>query len=127
MENEDPWVLWNTVLKMAKKRALIDATLSATSSSGIFTQDVEDLQEWVSSAQMEETPAEVNVLLTKRNDINITQAQAKRMFALAKGQENIVRDVLDKYGYGRSIDVLKSDYDEICSLIEQSSASLNLQ
>ncbi len=33
----------NTVLKMAKKRALVDAVLSATRSSDIFTQDVEDL------------------------------------------------------------------------------------
>ena len=49
IENEDPWTLWNTVLKMAKKRALVDAVLSATRSSGIFTQDVEDLQEWVNT------------------------------------------------------------------------------
>jgi hypothetical protein len=48
LENQDPWTLWNTVLKMGKKRALIDATLSATRSSGIFTQDTEDLAEWVS-------------------------------------------------------------------------------
>lgn len=33
----------NTILKMAKKRALVDATLSAIRASGIFTQDVEDL------------------------------------------------------------------------------------
>lgn len=46
-ENDDLHSLWNTVLKMAKKRAHIDATLSATRSSGIFTQDVEDLKEWV--------------------------------------------------------------------------------
>lgn len=47
IENDDPWSLWNTILKMAKKRALIDATLSATRSSGIFTQDLEDLKEWI--------------------------------------------------------------------------------
>jgi hypothetical protein len=35
----------NTVLKMAKKRALVDATLSATRASGLFTQDLEDLDE----------------------------------------------------------------------------------
>lgn len=128
LENEDPWVLWNTVLKMAKKRALIDATLSATSSSGIFTQDLEDLQEWVSSAEIEET-----TLLTakessnKRNDAVITQAQAKRMFILAKGQDQIVRDVLNRYGYEKSIDVLKSDYNEICSHIEQSAADVRFQ
>lgn len=35
----------NTVLKMAKKRAQIDATLTCTAASDIFTQDLEDLQE----------------------------------------------------------------------------------
>lgn len=35
--------LANTVLKMAKKRALVDAVLTATAASDIFTQDVEDL------------------------------------------------------------------------------------
>ena len=40
---QDSYTLVNTVLKMAKKRALVDAALSATRSSGIFTQDMEDL------------------------------------------------------------------------------------
>ena len=35
-------VAHNTILKMAKKRAFVDATLSATRASGLFTQDVED-------------------------------------------------------------------------------------
>lgn len=39
---QNPFTIVNTVLKMAKKRALIDAVLSATRSSGIFTQDIED-------------------------------------------------------------------------------------
>lgn len=38
----------NTIMKMAKKRALIDAVLSATRSSDLFTQDVEVL-EWLSN------------------------------------------------------------------------------
>lgn len=33
----------NTILKMASKRALIDATLHATRSSGLLTQDIEDM------------------------------------------------------------------------------------
>lgn len=35
----------NTVLKMAKKRALVDAVLTATAASDIFTQDIEDIGE----------------------------------------------------------------------------------
>lgn len=33
----------NTVLKMAKKRAFVDAILTATGASGVFTQDIEDI------------------------------------------------------------------------------------
>lgn len=42
--NDDPYSQVNTILKMAKKRALVDAVLSATRSSGLFTQDLEDLK-----------------------------------------------------------------------------------
>lgn len=41
-ENPDIADQKNTVLKMAKKRSLIDATINATMSSDLFTQDVED-------------------------------------------------------------------------------------
>jgi|SRR5215813_1049048 len=43
VENEEVCTLVNTLLKMAKKRALTDGVLSVTRSSGLFTQDVEDL------------------------------------------------------------------------------------
>ncbi len=39
----EPADLANTVLKMAKKRAQIDLTLTGTAASDIFTQDIEDL------------------------------------------------------------------------------------
>lgn len=41
----NPSDLANTVLKMAKKRAQIDLTLTALAASDIFTQDLEDLPE----------------------------------------------------------------------------------
>ena len=43
VENEDIADVYNTVLKMAKKRAHVDATITATAASDIFTQDIEDL------------------------------------------------------------------------------------
>lgn len=42
-ENPDPADQYNTVLKMAKKRAFVDAILTATGASDIFTQDIEDM------------------------------------------------------------------------------------
>lgn len=46
VKNDDTYTLVNTVLKMAKKRALVDAVLSATRTSGMFTQDLEDMMEY---------------------------------------------------------------------------------
>jgi len=42
IENPDPYDLENTLVKMAKKRAHIDAALTGTASSDLFTQDLEE-------------------------------------------------------------------------------------
>jgi hypothetical protein len=42
VENPDPAELRNTMLKMAKKRSLVDAALSVASLSDLFTQDLDD-------------------------------------------------------------------------------------
>ena len=42
IDNPDLPDTWNTVAKMAKKRAMIDAILAVTGASAIFTQDVEE-------------------------------------------------------------------------------------
>ena len=43
-ENPDIADTYNTVLKMAKKRGMVDAALSVTAASDIFTQDIEDFE-----------------------------------------------------------------------------------
>ncbi len=43
-EHDNPADFYNTVLKMAKKRAHVDAVLTATATSDIFTQDVEEMR-----------------------------------------------------------------------------------
>lgn len=45
VEHDNPADYYNTVIKMAKKRAHVDAVLTATAASDIFTQDVEDMVE----------------------------------------------------------------------------------
>jgi len=109
---QDPYTLDNTVLKMAKKRALVDATLLVASLSDIFTQDLEDMDlegQQVSKRQKVYTD----------QDGTISKAQARRMFALAKGDQSIVRDVLDTFGYRNSTDVEKIKYDKVCEAIEE--------
>jgi hypothetical protein len=108
---QDPFSIDNTVLKMAKKRALVDAALLVASLSDVFTQDLEDMDlegQQVSSRKKYYTD----------QDGTISTAQAKRMFALAEGDQEIVRQILDKYGYQSTKDVKKIDYDKMCTEIE---------
>lgn len=56
VEHDNPADYYNTVLKMAKKRAHVDAILTATAASDIFTQDVEDMPEVIPGANGEGKP-----------------------------------------------------------------------
>lgn len=106
----DPYTMDNTVLKMAKKRALIDATLLVASLSDIFTQDLEDMD-------INGQPTEMQKVYTDQ-DGTISKAQAKRMYALAKGDAELCKRVMQKYGYEKSEQVKKIDYNKICEEIE---------
>lgn len=47
----------------------------------------------------------------------ISTAQAKRMFAIARGDADVVREVLNNHNYTSSKDVRKADYEAICDEI----------
>lgn len=69
--DQSPFTFINTVLKMAKKRALVDAVLNISATSGIFTQDIEDI------------PRKAN---TKGGDGTITKRQLYKIHLLVKQQ-----------------------------------------
>ena len=56
IDNPDLPDLWNTVVKMAEKRARVDAVLAVTGASALFTQDMEDTATQTSEAQTESRP-----------------------------------------------------------------------
>jgi len=55
---QEPADLANTILKMAKKRSQIDATLTVTGASSMFEQDLEDLPEGVIEERKQQRRAE---------------------------------------------------------------------
>lgn len=108
---QDPYTLDNTVLKMAKKRALVDAALMVGSLSDIFTQDLEDMDlggQQVSNQKRYYTD----------QDGTISKAQAKRLYAIAKGNIDVITQVISKYSYTGSDDIKKTDYNAICDEVE---------
>lgn len=52
-DKQDKFMLGNTCLKMAKKRAQVDAALTVGSLSNIFTQDLEDMAEFNQSERLD--------------------------------------------------------------------------
>lgn len=108
----DPYTLDNTVLKMAKKRALVDAALLVGSLSDVFTQDIEDMDLQGNRA------SEYQKTYTDQ-DGTITKAQARRMYAMGEGNKDLIMPILNKYGYKRTDEVQKQDYEKICSEIEE--------
>lgn len=129
IENDDLWTLWNTVLKMAKKRALVDAVLSATRSSGLFTQDAEDLREWVNSeqdyipnsqqyqsSQQRQTGAPTNTSNGKTLSGMSTPAQQKKIHADAKAKGYRVDTLIrERFGIesGSTKDLTKQQASEL--------------
>ena len=57
----------NTILKMAKKRAQVDAVITATAASDIFTQDIEDLPEEVVAEIVGQNKASAGVSAVQQN------------------------------------------------------------
>jgi len=65
IDNDDIYSQVNTILKMSKKRALVDASLSAGRLSDIFTQDVEDTTEIPEEEDKSETKSNLSPLREK--------------------------------------------------------------
>ena len=113
----DPYTIDNTVLKIAKKRALIDAVLLVASLSEVFTQDIEDIDLKGNQLPKNEKQRQQQNL-TPDSDAVISKAQAKRMYALSNGDAELCKRVMQKYGYEKSEQVKKIDYNKICEEIE---------
>jgi len=120
----DPYTLDNTVLKMAKKRALVDAALLVGSLSDIFTQDIEDMLD-ILGVPVRESKQQRRYATDQ--DGTITRKQVNRMWALAKGSPDIVKQALKEHGFERSEDVPKAEYDAVCYRIEQLAEQLEME
>jgi hypothetical protein len=60
VEHDNPADYYNTVEKMAYKRALVSATLTVTAASDIFTQDIEDMPEVLGARGTTGSPASIS-------------------------------------------------------------------
>lgn len=104
----------NTILKMAKKRGQVDAVITATAASDIFTQDIEDLPDEVVAeivGQQRASPGRVAVQQTIKEgpDRDAADKEASEVASLGtaaframwadwpKDRRALVSDLLPKY------------------------------
>ena len=74
VENPDIADQYNTVIKMSKKRAYVDAIITCTAASDIFTQDVEDFAD-------EEGPVQQETSLRTKGDVSMRMYEKPRQEA----------------------------------------------
>jgi len=79
VEHDNPADFYNTILKMAKKRALVDAVLTSTAASDCFTQDVEEM--------VDNGKSEIPKTEEKPKADRATNKQLMRIGELEKAQE----------------------------------------
>lgn len=139
----EPSDMANTILKMAKKRALIDAVLTATGASDIFHQDLEDLPDGFVAPEAEvevdlppvaDEPENIPVAEIQKAkeraemaqavpevdpSLLISEKQRKRLYAIAMSagmdRETFKEWLLFTFNLESSKDILKSDYEQICA------------
>jgi hypothetical protein len=130
VENDDLATIKNTVFKIAKKRAKIDATLSATRSAGRFTQDVGDSDEKKKqSAPIQQPQRKSESGTAPANGAKlISEGQVKRLWA--KGYASVpgvrqsleqtqINNIVAAFGYKHANEIKTSDYDAIIAAIEK--------
>ena len=89
----EPADVANTVLKMAKKRALVDFTLTALAASDIFNQDIEDIPDEILDSGTEPQQPKVEMPKAKKEEPKVDPNQK-----LAPGQIKVLQRALDKAG-----------------------------
>ncbi|HQE21955.1 MAG TPA: hypothetical protein PK409_08490, partial [Thermosynergistes sp.] len=95
---QDPYTLANTVLKMARKRALVDAALTVGSLSDLFTQDIEDAID----AEAIVPPGAFEPMRSQGEETLATDNQRKAIFAVSRKagmtDEELKALVVERYG-----------------------------
>ncbi len=92
VEYDNPADYYNTCWKMAKKRSLVDAVLTVTAASDIFTQDVEEMVENGNSPDPDKKPE------TKEDKKPSNPQQPGEIELATEQQAKLLRTMLKKKG-----------------------------
>ncbi len=100
-ENPDPADQFNTCLKMAKKRSIVDATITACAASDIFTQDLEELPEYENAApEMTQSQRNAAAASDSAKDVPthnlVERAEASRLWEITKSHDKHLANTIKR-------------------------------
>lgn len=108
-----PYDAANNALKMAKKRALVDAALAVSGLSSMFSQDMEN-EEFLDEAK--------NIYDSQDENKPISSKQIQRIYAkaaVAGMNANEAKKILAAEGYVSTKDIKQKDYERVCALFDK--------
>lgn len=117
-----PQRTWNKpatmIAKVAEARALGTVIPGLQGLYGAEEMNIDEEQLEQEFEVHKEEVEEQGAVEEQRIGSTITEKQAKRLFAIAKGKNDIIKQVIAKYGYEHSRDIDKKDYQAICDEVE---------
>ena len=126
---QDAFTLANTVLKMARKRALVDAALTVGSLSDVFTQDLEDMEGIAIEEPAMQTVQVVQAQTTQSyeraqaaNEGLATDNQRKAIFAVSRKagmtDEELKALVVERYGKASTRELSRHEASELIESLD---------
>ena len=118
-ENPDIADTYNTVLKMGKKRSLVDAVLTVTAASDIFTQDIEEFVEEVPPPKPADKPTGSSKLVTE-DQVKLLFARmtkAEKEFGITK--EGVKLYIKENFGKEHSKDLTAEELTQVLRWLDQ--------
>ncbi|HBW38297.1 hypothetical protein [Desulfosporosinus sp. BICA1-9] len=112
-KKQDGFSISNTILKMAKKRAIVDAVLSATRSSGIFSQDIEDFKEYEASPPLRALSVQVDQMVSKKQLTDIFTLVNNKQIPIEKAKSLMV----ERYKFDESRKLTSSQADDFLAYL----------
>jgi len=117
-----PQSTWNKpatmIAKVAEARALGTVIPGLQGLYGAEEMNIDEEQLEQEFEVHKEEVEEQGAVEEQRVGSTITEKQAKRLFAIAQGKNDIIKQVIAKYGYEHSRDIDKKDYQAICDEVE---------
>jgi len=117
-----PQSTWNKpatmIAKVAETRALSTVIPGLQGLYGAEEMNIDEDQLETQFESRSEVLEEAMPVIERKPANPITDKQAKRLFAIAQGNSELLKQVLSKYGYANTKDIDKADYEAICDEVE---------